>query len=384
VPPLRLLFLNTRLSIGGPAKVTTSLAETLAARGHEVVLAGGEPEPGEEPDPRAAAARVPLRRVAGLRRPVRPLADLAALARVRSLLRDLRPDVLITTGSKSGALGRLAARLVRPRPRTVHVFHGHVFRGHFGKRAGRLFASVEKRLARITDDLVAVCASVEEDLRALGLHERTRLHRVEIGYDLGPLLVLGPPCGEFQQELGLPPEMRLVVCPARVCPVKNQALVIEAVARAGEALPPDQVRVLFVGDGVGVEALEALARELGVDDRVHFVGYRERMEAVYRDAELVVLASRSEAIPMSLIEAAAAGRPFVATAVGGIPELHRERLGRLVPSDDAEALGRALAETLGPGSPDRLPDELRIEVAQRFSPERFADEVEGLLEEGRK
>jgi len=381
---LRLLFLNTRLSIGGPAKVTTSLAEALAARGHEVVLAGGEPEPGEQPDPRATAARVPLRRVSGLRRPLRPMTDLAALLRIRGLLRELRPDALITTGSKSGALGRLAAQLVRPRPQTVHVFHGHVFRGQFGERAGRLFAAVEKRLARITDDLVAVCASVEEDLRALGLHERSRLHRVEIGYDLGPLLVIGPPQGEFQQELGLPPEMRLVVCPARVCPVKNQRMVIEAVARASDALPPEQVRVLFVGDGVGVEALEARARELGVADRVHFVGYRERMKPVYQDAELVVLASRNEAIPMSLIEAAAAGRPFLATAVGGVPELHQEGLGRLVPSEDAEALGRALAETLGPGSPERVPDELRISVAQRFSPDRFADDMERILEEGRR
>lgn len=383
MPPLRLLFLNTRLSIGGPAKVTTSLAETLASRGHEVVLAGGEPEPGEEPDPRAAAARVPQRRVAGLRRPVRPLTDLTALLRIRGLLRELRPDALITTGSKSGALGRLAARLVRPRPQTIHVFHGHVFRGHFGERTGRFFASVEKRLARISDDLVAVCASVEEDLRALGLHERARLHRIEIGYDLGPLLVLGPPQGEFQQELGLPPEMRLVVCPARVCPVKNQQMLIEAVARAGDALKAEQLRVLFVGDGIGVEALEARARELGVEDRVHFVGYRDRMEPVYRDAELVVLTSRNEAIPMSLIEAAAAGRPFVATAVGGVPELHHEGLGRLVPSEDVETLARILAETLGPGSPSPLPEALRIEVAQRFSPERFADEVEAILEGGR-
>jgi glycosyltransferase involved in cell wall biosynthesis len=349
-----------------------------------VILAGGEPEPGEQPDPRATAARVPLRRVAGLRRPVRPLTDLAALVRIRGLLRELRPDALITTGSKSGALGRLAARLVRPRPQTVHVFHGHVFRGHFGDAAGRLFARVERRLARITDDLVAVCASVEEDLRTLGLHERSRLHRVEIGYDLGPLLVIGPPQGDFQQELGLPPEMRLVVCPARVCPVKNQRMIIEAVARAGDALPPEQVRVLFVGDGVGVEALEARARELGVADRVHFVGYRERMEPVYRDAELVLLTSRNEAIPMSLIEAAAAGRPFLATAVGGVPELHREGLGHLVPADDVEALGRALVETLGSGSPQRVPDELRISVAQRFSPERFADDMERILEEGRR
>jgi glycosyltransferase involved in cell wall biosynthesis len=113
------------------------------------------------------------------------------------------------------------------------------------------------------------------------------------------------------------------------------------------------------------------------------VGYRERMEPVYRDAELVLLTSRNEAIPMSLIESAAAGRPFVAAAVGGVPELWREGLGRLVPPGDAETLARVLAETLGPGSPSPLPEELRVEVAQRFSPERFADEMEAILDEGR-
>jgi glycosyltransferase involved in cell wall biosynthesis len=376
---VRLLFLNTRLSIGGPAKVTTALAEELAARGHEAFLAGGDPEPGEVPDPRAVATSVCRRRVAGLRRPVRPVADLRAILRVRSLLKELRPDALLTTGSKAGAVGRMAARTLRRRPRTVHVFHGHVFRGHFGDRLAMLFARVERLLARMTDDLVAVCRSVEDDLRELGLDRWSRMHRVEIGYDLSSLLALGRPSGELQRELGLPPETLLAVYPARVCPVKNQGLMIEAVATAREALDPATVQVLFVGDGVGVEALESRARALGVADRVRFIGYRERMEPVYRDASFVVLASRSEAIPMSLIEAAAAGRPYVSTAVGGIPELHRDGLGRLVPPDDAEALGRALAEAVARGRPAPVEHDLRRRVAERFSPVRFADAMESLL-----
>jgi glycosyltransferase involved in cell wall biosynthesis len=167
-----------------------------------------------------------------------------------------------------------------------------------------------------------------------------------------------------------------------VCPVKNQELMIEAAARARPALDRSGAQVLFVGDGSGLEAHEARIRALGMSDRVRFTGFRESMEPVYRDASLVVLASRNEAIPMSLIEAVAAGRRYLATAVGGVPELHRPEHGRLVPSGDAGALADALSESLAGEPAPPLPDELRREVVQRFHPRRFADAMEEIATGG--
>lgn len=304
----RLLFLITRFAIGGPAKVTGAVAGELASPGHEVYLADGDPEPGEAPDPLAAASTLLRRHVPGLARAVRPSADLAALRRLVALIRELRPNVLLTTGSKGGLLGRLAAWRTTPRPRTVHVFHGHVFRGHFSGPVGWAFAQVERWLAAITDGVVSVCGSVTTDLRALGLDRKTRLHTVPIGCDLSPYLAVGPRTGALAEQLSFAPTAPLVIHPGRICPVKNQALVVEAAGLAREALDRANAAVLFVGDGAQRDELEARTAALGLADRVRFLGYREEMAPIYRDASLAVLASRNEAIPMSLIEAAAAGR----------------------------------------------------------------------------
>ncbi len=256
----RLLFLNTRMVIGGPAKVTVALAEELARRGYDVSLASGEPEAGELPDPRTSQSFLPRRTLSALRRSPLPWSDLTALLEIRSCLAELKPDVLFTAGAKAGALGRVAARLVRRRPRTVHVFHGHVFLGHFGPFASRMFALAEGGLARITDDLVAICHSVARDLHAFGVDRHTRCHTIYIGSELTPFLEAGPNTGELHRELGLEPGTFVAVYPARICTVKAQDLMLDAIGIARERLAGRKFKLLFAGDGEEREALERKAR----------------------------------------------------------------------------------------------------------------------------
>lgn len=378
----RLLFLNTRMVIGGPAKVTVALAEELARRGYDVSLASGDPEPGELPDPRTESSFVSRRTLPALHRSPLPWSDLAALLEIRSCVAALKPDVLFTAGAKAGALGRIAARFVRPRPRTIHVFHGHVFRGHFGPFASRLFVLAERGLARISDDLVAICPSVADDLREFGVDRRTRCHTIYIGSDLTPFLEAGPDTGELNRELGLDPGTFIAVYPARICTVKAQDLMIDAIGVAHEQLAAKAFKLLFVGDGENREALKQRAQALGVADQVAFLGYRVDMPRIYANADLVVLASRHEGTPIALMEAIAAGRPLLSTAVGGVLDMWRAEFGRLVPPEDPEALAAALTEIVAAGPPRPMSDALRRSVVEQFSVKRFANEVEALILEG--
>jgi len=380
VSKARLLFLNTRLVVGGPAKVTVALAEELAARGYEVALASGAPESDEVSDPRTDRSALPRFDIPGLHRPLGALSDIAALFQIRSLYASYKPAAVLTAGAKAGTLGRIAARLARPRPRTIHIFHGHIFKGHFGKLPSRGFALAERALAAITDDLIAICPSVAEDLRAFGIDRPARLHTIYIGAELAPFFAQSPGTGALRRELELDPATFLAVYPARICWVKAQDLAIEAMGIAREALGTRKFHLLFVGDGQKREALVARARELGVSDRVGFLGYREDMAGIYAEADLVVLASRHEGTPVALMEAGAAGRQFLATAVGGVPDLWRKEFGRLVPAEDPQALAAALVDFVTAGPPAKLPDPLRRAVVERFSVRRFADEMEAVIE----
>src|SRR5581483_87601 len=142
---------------------------------------------------------------------------------------------------------------------------------------------------------------------------------------------------------------------------------------------PD-VRFAIVGDGECRAALEAEARALGLDGVVHFLGWRRDLPAVYADLDVVCLASLNEGSPVALIEAMAAARPVVATAVGGVPEVVRDGIsGLLVPPRDPQALAAAVGEVLA--RPDRarlLGLAARDAVYPKYGVQRLIRDVEAL------
>lgn len=153
---MRIARVLTRLNLGGPARQVLASDPLLVARGHQVRIFAGTPEPGEGDLFDAARERgLDAVRVPGLRRGVAPLRDLRARRALRRLLRAYEPEVLHTHASKAGTLGRTA--LGRdPRPARVHTFHGHVLEGYFPAPVARRLVALERRLAERTDRVIAV------------------------------------------------------------------------------------------------------------------------------------------------------------------------------------------------------------------------------------
>jgi glycosyltransferase involved in cell wall biosynthesis len=342
------LRIFSRLNVGGPAVHVILLAEGLAPLGYQTTVALGAEAPWEG-DLRALADRKHVRcvDVPGLGREIRPFADARALWGLYRMMRALRPHIVHTHTAKAGVLGRLAARLAGVR-NVVHTYHGHVLRGYFDRLRSSVFRGVERALARGTRVLIAVSGSVRDDLVALGIAPADRIRVIPLGLELEPLAG-ALPRGGLRAEAGVPDGAPLVGIVGRLTAIKDVATFLHAADLVRARVPA--ARFSVVGDGELRADLEARAARLGLAGVIHFHGWRHDMAAVYGDLDVAVNTSLNEGTPVALIEAMAAGRPVVATRVGGTPDLlGGGARGRLVPPGDAGAVADAVAEAIAGGA----------------------------------
>ena len=187
------------------------------------------------------------------------------------LIRRERPQIVHTHTATAGLLGRLAAKLAGV-PIVLHTFHGHVLHGYFGPLQSKALVWMERLLACLTDRIVTVSEGQRRELARYGIAPLERIAVVPLGFELGDLLSCESHRGELRRELGLSDDHGLVGIVARLVPIKNHRLFLRAARLVAEAVP--QARFLVVGDGELREGLEAYARDLGLDGRVIFTGWR--------------------------------------------------------------------------------------------------------------
>lgn len=375
----RVLRIFSRLNIGGPSLHVIHLSAGLVDFGFDTRLVIGQTDPREGDFLDLAEARgVHLAVIPELGRAIRPGNDLKALAKIYRLIRLEKPSIVHTHTAKAGALGRLAALMARV-PVVVHTYHGHVLSGYFNPAVSLLFRGIEKLLARSTDVLLTVSGSVKDDLVRLGVAPASRVRVLPLGLNLEPLVGVLPR-GSLRREAGWADEARVVGIVGRLVPIKDLDTFINAAALVVKAAP--DVRFAVVGDGEERSRLEAQARSV-LGDRVHFFGWRKDTENVFGDLDLVVNTSLNEGTPVALIEALAAGRPVVATAVGGTSDLlEGGRFGVLVPPRLAEELAEAIRVVLDSvETSHRMAAAGQAAVLGRYSVARLLKDMSALYSE---
>jgi glycosyltransferase involved in cell wall biosynthesis len=337
----RVLRIITRMNMGGPAYHVSLLSGFLDPRRYETVLVTGRVGPGEESlADLAAEYGADLRVLPTLQPELRPREDARALAQLSSVARSFRPHIVHTHTAKAGFLGRVAAVLSgQPRPVIVHTYHGHVLEGYFGTGQSFVFRSLERAGALMSDCLIAVSQATANDLIRLKVAPANKFRVIPLGLQLEPFVNLPQLTRRGSGNGGCGAVTATYV--GRLVDIKRIDVMLRAVAHARE-LGAD-LRLQVVGHGPLRDSLERLARELGIADHVDFLGYRRDLAAVAAQTDIALLTSDNEGTPVSLIEMAAAGRPLVATAVGGVSEVVREGTGLLAPAGDPSAIGRCLA-----------------------------------------
>jgi glycosyltransferase involved in cell wall biosynthesis len=325
--PQRILRIITRLNAGGPARHVIWVEKGLQSRGYQTALLAGRVE-GEEDDLSSLAADegIPVREIPRLVREIRPAADIASVGVVAGIIRHFDPDVVHTHTAKAGLVGRVATSLVnrfrlgRRRIRAVHTFHGNVLSGYFSRPKECAFRGLERILGHAATDAVLVLSPQQrsEIVGRFRVAPAGKVWIVPLALDLSTFETL-PASGSLRSELGLDRKSFLVGMIGRVTPVKDHPLFLQAAAIVAAREP--QARFVVVGGGEEEAHLHRLVAQLGIAERVFFLGMRKDLARIYADLDAVALTSRNEGTPLSLIEAMAAGRPIVATDVGGVRDI---------------------------------------------------------------
>ena len=294
---------------------------------------------------------------------------MAVTYRLTREVRSLNPDVLHAHGAKGGVYVRTIGTLLRASgSRVARIYSPHGGSLHYDPKtnSGRIYIGAERALARMTDALIFV-SQYEADTYAAKVGRLNKPSAI-IRNGLAP--------AEFM-PVTPDPDARDFLFIGELRDVKGPDVFIEALARLKQETGKAASAVL-VGSGPDLPRYEARVKSAGLADRVIF---RDRMPTreAFALARAVVVPSRAESMPYTVLEAAAAAMPMVASRVGGIPEIFGEDGDRLVLPGDSVALAAAMRQ-LGdrPDLTKAVTVRLRKRVQEQFSVEAMADAVIGV------
>lgn len=319
-PPVRVLFVIDELDVGGTEQQLLELVKRLDRSRYAPLVACFRPG---RVSREVEAAGVPV-----IVMPKRAKADPWLVARLRSLMRREGVQLVQTYLFTANTWARAAAVLARVPIVVSSERNVDMWEEPYKLHLGRL-------LDRFTDATIANSKAVKAYLVGKGIRpEKVRV--VYNGVDLGRFE--GPVTPDAtKQELGIPPHHAVAVLLARLEPQKLPGTFLEAAARLAPRW--SALSFLVVGGGSLLPELPRQAEALGLGGRVVFTGPRRDVARLLGAADVSVMCSRKEGMSNTVMESMAAGKPVVATPVGGNPELIDDgRTGLLVPVGDAAAL----------------------------------------------
>ena len=309
---VRVLVILARMNVGGPAWLASALADGLPPDGFETLLVCGHVGDDEADYLEMSGDKTSIYRIDALGRSIGPLDDLKSFFEIRKIIKKFNPHIVHTHTAKAGFLGRLAAFSARV-PVVVHTFHGHLLYGYFSNFTVKAICLIEKVLAKFSNSLIAVGEKVRDDLLSVGIGDYDKFEVIAPGvetlHSMEKVLI--------REKLGLNEDQIVLLFVGRLTKVKRLDRLIEAVRLLKDEFP--NLLLLVAGGG----DLEDSVREMALDlsSSVEFLGWQEDVSPLYFAADVIVLSSDNEGMPVSLIEAAMAGLPAVTTDAGSAREV---------------------------------------------------------------
>lgn len=267
-----------------------------------------------------------------------PLQNWRVICSLAQIIRQEKIDLVHTHGVRAGIMGQAAALLARCRKVVATIHNMHNTTSPFST----LLCALQSSLMRISvSHTITVSEAIKCELEKMGLPQE-KMTVIYNGIDTDQFLPSG---GISRSTLGIPDNMPVIGTVARLEPTKGIKYLLEAAYLIDKEY--DSVYFLIVGDGPERESLQQQARMLGIEERVIFYGFRRDIPSLLPLFDIAAIPSLREGLSIFCLEALASGRPVVASAVGGLPEIiHPGKTGLLVPPGDPEALAEALVVLL--------------------------------------
>lgn len=381
--PKVVVILN-RLVIGGQAVDTIPLAYYLQQDFYIIILYGEKEK--DEVEASFLLNQYPglvTKKIKQLRRTINPFTDVIAFFAILQQIKLHKAQVVHTHGSKSGLLGRFAAWLLKV-PVVVHTFHGHLFHSYFNSFGNTLIKWVERRLASISTNIIALSIEQKKELaETFAIAPSHKISMIALGVDE---IILQSDAitsrNAFRNQFRLSSDAIVIGSVGRIVPIKNQLLFLETAASILNK-GVDNIYFFVVGDGESKQEMISYldtnkipfsdVRQIKNNSKIVFTSWIEDMSLVYNGLDIIMLTSLNEGTPLSIIEAQFCGKPVIASNVGGVKDTFRSGVsGILIDGHQTKDYVTALQQLISN-------KEVREQMGQdaiRFATNKFAKKQE--------
>lgn len=341
----RVLHIITRMDQGGSAIHTAWMVKLLDKNKYSSSFLCGSLDqltPEEENELKSACEVFAVE--PSLKRDPHPFYDFIALLKLCRFYKKHKFDIIHTHTSKAGFIGRLAARFTGAKM-VVHSPHGHIFYGYFGKLKTQMYIIMEKIAAANTDRMLVFTELAVQDHLDVGVGRKEMFRIVPSGVPIDKYLKPEIPPEKVRETLGIPADAKVIGGVARIDHVKGIKYLVEAFISL--AKKRSDVYLIVAGEGDEREELTALIKEKGLEKRAFLLGLRRDIPDLFHAMDIFVLPSLNEGYGKVVVEAMSAGRPVVATNVGGVRTIVEDGVtGLLIPPGDSEAIVNAVEKLL--------------------------------------
>lgn len=377
---MKILRIQSRICIGGPALHTIALTSHLNHNQYRTTLISGALQADERNiSSWASSKNVKYVTIKEMKRHIFLLNDIIALIKIFRLIKKEKPDIVHTHTAKAGAIGRLAAWLAHV-PRIYHTFHGHTFEGYFHPLLARAIVLCERTLGKISNRIIVISNSQQDDIcRRFKIAPRHKTEVIPLGIDFDRLA--NPKAGFLKAMTSGSNNATHIGAIGRLVAIKDHRLLLQAFAKVKGKLNSHSIKLFIIGEGELKTSLAAYAHSLGVGEDVIFTGTVENIQDAYADLDLVILTSKNEGTPVSLIEAMYFGIPILATDIGGVRDTVPPNCGVLVKSRRADDIADELAHLIADDNyRNSFKNHGRKLVLDRFGLKRLVADIDRLYQ----
>ncbi|MFN0188852.1 MAG: glycosyltransferase [Bacteroidia bacterium] len=386
----KVLQIVNRLNLGGITYNAATITAHLRPEYETLLVSGMKDDSEESSEFMVHKLGLEPMYLPDMHREINLRSDYKAYKHLLKIIREFKPDVVHTHAAKAGLIGRLAAKRAGVKV-IIHTFHGHVFHSYFGKFKTTFFINLERGLAWLSSAIIAISENQKKELcEVYKISSCKKVHLIELGYDLVPFQENQEiKRAKFREQYSIQNHQVAIGIIGRLVPIKNLRLFIQAFSFSYQKFG-NKTKAFIIGDGEQMAELQEFCKSLDLSistpDKINsdaplvFTSWIHEIDIAMNGIDILAISSLNEGTPASLLEAQAAGKPIVATNVGGISNIVlQNETALLVETGDTIAFSNALDQLISDKSlRSKMSSKGPSYVLTRFHEKRLCKDISEL------